>query len=151
MLLWILIAGLILAADQVTKFLVVQHIGPYSSITVWDNILQFVYVRNTGAAFSIFENMTWLLGIVSVLFCIVIVVYAVKKRPSDRLLCIALTMMFAGALGNAIDRIFRMYVVDFIKVMFVNFPVFNIADIAITIGAALFILYIIRSDKKENV
>ena len=62
----------------------------------------------------------------------------------------SLMLMFAGALGNAIDRIFRGYVVDFIETTFISFPVFNIADIAITVGAVLLIIYILFFDKTEN-
>lgn len=62
----------------------------------------------------------------------------------------SLTLLFAGALGNAIDRIFRGYVVDFIETAFIDFPVFNVADIAITCGAVIMAIYIIFFDKDEK-
>ena len=63
---------------------------------------------------------------------------------------VSLMLLFAGALGNAIDRVFRGFVVDFIKTSFINFPVFNVADIAITVGAALFIIYLMFFDNKKE-
>ena len=81
-----------------------------------------------------------LLSIISIVFCIAVIIYWIKKKPTHPLLCTSLTMIFSGALANAIDRIFRGFVVDFINATFINFPVFNIADIAITVGAGLLIL-----------
>ena len=89
-----------------------------------------------------------LLSLVSIAFCIAVIVYFIVKKPTNRLLCISLAMMFAGALGNAWDRIFYGYVIDFIQTSFIDFPVFNIADIGITVGAALVVLYTIIFDKK---
>ena len=129
--LWGLIAVLIIALDQITKYLVINNIGPNDTVTVIKNVFEFVYVKNTGGAFSILNNATWLLSIVSIIFCIGVVVYFIKVKPKEKNICLALSMMFAGALGNAIDRIFRGFVVDFIKTSFINFPVFNVADILV--------------------
>lgn len=150
MILWGLIAVLIIALDQITKYLVINNIGPNDTVTVIKNVFEFVYVKNTGGAFSILNNATWLLSIVSIIFCIGVVVYFVKVKPKEKNICLALSMMFAGALGNAIDRIFRGFVVDFIKTSFINFPVFNVADIAITVGAVILVAKMVFFDNTKN-
>ncbi|MCX7714723.1 MAG: signal peptidase II [Clostridia bacterium] len=150
MLVWGIIALIITVADQLSKYIVVQSIGESETVSFINNIFEFVYVKNTGAAFSIFHSATAVLAIISVLFCIGVVVYFLKNKPDSRLLCAAMSLMFAGAAGNAIDRITRGYVVDFIKTIFIDFPVFNIADIAITTGAALLIVYLLFFDKEDK-
>ena len=150
MLLWSLLGVLIVILDQVVKCLVVNHIDLTETIRVIPNVLDFVYVKNTGAAFSFMADKTYgivILSLISILFCIGVVWYLFKKRPENKLMILSLVLMFSGALGNAIDRIFRRFVVDFIEVTFINFPVFNIADIAITVGAGLLIVYILFFDK----
>ena len=77
-------------------------------------------------------------------------VYWLLKKPGHPLLCTSVTMMFAGALGNAIDRIFRGFVVDYISLAFMDFPVFNIADIAITVGAVLLVVFVMFFDKGKT-
>ena len=148
------IYSVIIAVILITDFLVKQYIlnnvalgETFGSFTA---LFDFVYVQNTGAAFSILSGKMWLLAVVSVVFCIAVIVYFIKKRPKNKLLCISLAMMFAGALGNAVDRICYGYVVDFIKTTFMNFAVFNIADIAITVGACLLVVYTMFFDEKEK-
>ncbi len=149
MIIWAVIVVLIVLADQMSKYLVVQNIGPYDIIDVIPGLFEFVYVKNTGAAFSILENMTWLLGLISVVFCVFVIIFIIKKRPTNKVLLASLSLLLGGALGNGIDRIFRKFVVDFIKTSFIDFPVFNVADIAITIGAAILIIYVMKTDAKE--
>ena len=103
--------------------------------------------RYLEAAFSMLEGKVWILDIVSALFCAAVVAYWIIKKPKHPLLCTSISMIFAGALGNAIDRLARGFVVDYIDAAFINFPVFNIADMAIVIGAGLFILYEILYDR----
>lgn len=146
---WIIITALIIGADRITKIFAQTYISG-GSIEAIPGVFSLVYVKNTGAAFSMLEDKTWLLSIISIVFCIFVAVYYIMKKPRSRLLCSAGTLVFAGALGNAIDRIFYGYVVDFIKTDFIEFPVFNIADIAITVGAVLLMIYVIFFDSREN-
>lgn len=150
MILYAVLAAAIIIADQLAKLAVVTKIGMAQTVRVIPNIFDFVYVKNTGAAFSILSNMTWLLSAISLLFCAGVVLLFIFQMPKNKFVCLSLSMMFAGALGNAIDRVFRGYVVDFIRLSFFDFPVFNIADISITLGAALLIISIILLDKKEK-
>lgn len=150
MLIWSIIAALIVVLDRVSKYLVVMNIQIGENVTVIPGLIDFTFVKNTGAAFSIFSNATWILSILSIVFCIAIVIYFIKSKPSNPLFCTCISMLFAGALGNAIDRVFLGYVIDFIQTTFISFPVFNVADISITVGAFLMIIYEIFFDKDEN-
>ena len=145
-----IIAALIVIADFLTKYLIKTNVGLYDVFFSVPKLVDLTYVQNKGAAFSMFSGKVSVLSVVSIAFCIGVVIYWVVKKPKSPLLCTAIAMMFAGALGNAIDRIFYGFVVDFIAVRFIDFPVFNVADMAITIGAALVILYVIFFDKDEK-
>ena len=150
--LWIIIAAAIIAADQIVKYLIAtgMNVGETAfSLGLFD----ITYVQNRGAAFSMLSGRMSLLSVVSVVFCIAVIIWWINKKPTHPLLCTSVTMLFAGALANAVDRIVRGFVVDYIQTTFITFPVFNIADIAITVGAALLILYEIvydRDDKKKE-
>lgn len=143
MLLWSLLAGIIIVLDQLTKYLVTECIGGTRVITIIPKILDLVYVKNTGAAFNILSGRIGFLSIISVLFVAGVIWLMIAKKPKSRMFRISLMLLFAGAAGNAVDRIFRGFVVDFIKLLFIDFPVFNVADIAITVGAALLIIYLL--------
>lgn len=149
MLIWTSVAAFIVVLDQLTKYWVMNGIGN-KVIHAIPGLIDFVYVKNTGAAFSILSDSTTLLGVISVLFCLGVLVYWYFKKPEHILLKTSLTLLFAGALGNAVDRIFRGYVVDFIETVFIEFPVFNVADIAITFGAVIMAIYVIFFDKDEK-
>lgn len=148
MYIWIWVALAVCAADQLSKLLIAINFGVSDRLAVIPGVIDFVYVENTGAAFSLLSSHTWLLGVVSALFCAAIAVYMAKMKFTDKRYLIIGGMLLGGALGNGIDRIFRGFVVDFIEFAFVRFPVFNIADIAITAGAALLVGLVILQKEK---
>lgn len=150
MIIWIVISVIFVAVDQIIKYLVVQNISPTEIVEAIPRVLNLVYVENTGAAFSILSGKVYILGIVSIVVCFAMVWYLVTKKPKNKLLLVSLGMILGGAAGNLIDRVFRGYVIDFLEPAFMNFPVFNIADIAINVGAVLLIIYVIVFDGKEK-
>lgn len=113
-------------------------------------IADFIFVRNTGAAFSMLSNSTELLGVISLVFVTGIVIYKAVKRPKGFMINLSLVLLFSGALGNGIDRLLYKFVVDFISVKWFEFPVFNIADIAIVAGAGVMILYMLFFDESSQ-
>ncbi len=143
-------AAVIFVSDRLSKLWVMGNVELGERFWGIDGLLGFVYVRNEGAAFSILSGKLGLLSIISIVFCIAVVAYWIIKKPTNKLLCTALTLMTSGALGNAVDRVMYGYVVDFIATEFIDFPVFNIADIAITVGAALLVVYAFLYDEKEK-
>ncbi len=148
--LWLIITAAVILADQSVKFFIASDMNVGDTLFKIFDAFDITYLKNTGAAFSILSGRMSLLSIISVVFCAGVVVYWIRKKPTHPLLCTAVTMMFAGAFSNAIDRIFRGFVVDYIRTLFISFPVFNIADISITVGAALLVLYFIFFDKEDN-
>lgn len=148
--LYIIIALSILGLDFFSKSYVLNNVTLGETFGSFTPLIDFTYVQNTGAAFGIFSGKMNILAVISFAFCIGVIVCWVIKKPQDKLLCISLSMIFAGALGNGIDRVTLGFVVDFIKTTFINFPVFNIADIGITVGVALLAIYLTFFDKEEK-
>ena len=150
MYIWLIVALVLTAADQLSKALIVSNLSETARIVCIPGVVDIVYVENTGAAFSMLSAHTWLLGLVSAAFCATIAVYMAKMKFADKRYQIIGGMLLGGALGNGIDRIFRGFVVDFIELAFIRFPVFNIADIAITLGAVLLVVIITLGDKNKH-
>ena len=147
MLMVILAAGIV-AADQITKFLTVANIPLHGTVEVLPGIVRLTYVQNDGAAFSIFEGQQWLFALIFVAFAAAIIWEFSKKRlpftTFDRFCIVA---VFAGGLGNMIDRLRMGYVVDMIATEFINFPVFNVADCFITCGCIILLVHLIFFNK----
>jgi signal peptidase II len=127
----IIIVFLILFFDQSTKFFVTQSLGLHESIPVLHNIFSITLIHNRGAAFGILKNQFHLFVLVSII-AIVMIYFILKRHRSNRLYTFSLSLILAGALGNLIDRVLLGYVIDFLD--FHIWPVFNIADSAITCG-----------------
>lgn len=143
-------AGIIsLVIDLLSKYLAVSNLKT-ASFSVIPNILSFTYVENTGAAFGIFTDGNMFLLVVSLLLFAAILCLVVKYRPKGKLLNLAAGLVLGGAAGNIIDRIFNGFVVDFIELTFINYPVFNIADCCIVCGAILFAVRVIFFDEYEK-
>jgi signal peptidase II len=142
------IAGLVLVADQVTKFAIRASIDPNQSVPIIHGLLNFTHVRNTGAAFGMFSQGQPIFIAATIVAIILIIVYHLKTKETELLFNVALGLELGGALGNLVDRLSQGWVTDFIHVR--NFPVFNIADSAIVTGVALLILVMIRDIIRER-
>jgi len=141
MAIYILIALFIIALDQFSKILITSSFALGQEKSVIKGVLSFTYVRNEGAAFGILQGARVFFIILTVVILIGAIYYIVKMRPSSRLEKTALSFIAGGAIGNFIDRALFGYVRDFIMTDFIDFPVFNIADCFVCIGAGLYILY----------
>jgi signal peptidase II len=139
---FIAITGLILIIDQITKYLVKTIIPLSASYPVIPNILYFTHTTNTGASFSLFTSYSFILGMIAGAVAAGIIVWY-KQIPKNYLLPAALIL--AGTLGNLIDRILQGHVTDFIDVRI--WPVFNVADSAITIAAIMLIIIVWKEEK----
>lgn len=143
----------LVAVDQIIKLLVLEHLKPIGSFPLIDGVLQLNYAENTGAAFGSFSAHTDLLSIFTFVIIVVGFLYLfLKKRKLDvEYVCISLIL--AGGIGNLIDRIYRGFVVDYIEPLFIDFAIFNFADILVTCSSVILViwlLYEIYRDGKEK-
>lgn len=142
---------LITAFDQITKFLAVKYLKGGEPFELIKGFVRFNYSENTGMAFSMFSGARWIFVAFTAVLCIGILWYLFSNRCKPLWLYWSLGVVCAGGIGNLIDRALYGYVVDFIEPTFMNFAIFNIADCAVTLGAASLILYlVVNLFKKED-
>ena len=144
---------LIVAFDQFTKYLATKYLQG-SAVVFIKNFVQFRYVENTGMAFSMFSGARWIFVALTIIICAAGLWYMFSNRCPNLWYYWSIGVIVAGGIGNLIDRAFYGYVVDFIEPLFVDFAVFNIADSAVTCGAAVLIVKMIvdafRDNKKDG-
>lgn len=146
----LLVAALV-ALDQLVKYLVVQNIPLGQHVPFLPHILDLTYVQNTGAAFSLFNQHTWILTLISLVMSVILAVALVKKFFRHPLGRVCLSLLLAGAVGNLIDRALQGYVVDMFHVLFMEFAVFNVADICVVVGGfAAVVYYLFFYEKLEG-
>ena len=141
---YVLFAAAVVGLDQFTKYLTLVHIPLHMEVPFIPGFLGFTYVRNYGAAFSSFQNQQWLFAVIFGIFTVLILwEYFKKSMGFNRFERWCIAAVYAGGLGNMIDRIRLGYVVDMIETKFMDFPVFNVADCFITCGcfAMMFSLF----------
>lgn len=142
---------IMIAIDQITKRIAVLKLRPIENITVIDGILDFSFVENRGAAFGILSGRRWFFVVLTAIIAIAII-WAFIRVPKNKiynLLRVSLILVLAGAIGNLIDRMFNGYVVDFLEVTFISWPVFNIADIYVVVGTIMLAVILIFFIKEE--
>ncbi len=152
-----LFAAAIVAADQLTKYLVLVNIPLYSQVEVLPGVVGLTHVHNFGAAFSSFEGMQWLFTVIFILFTAAVVwEYRKKAMPFTAFERWCIAAIYGGGLGNMIDRVRFGYVVDMIETRFIDFPVFNVADCFITCGCIALMFHLVffnkafwKEDKKK--
>ncbi len=138
----------IILLDQLSKFLVLNTLGFESSRNIIPNLLNFTLVKNKGAAFSLFSNSTSFLTIISVIASLLLITIILKSPPKSYWNFIGLVYLLGGTIGNGIDRLFKGYVLDFLELVPINFPIFNVADVSINIAIVCFIIDIIKDKSR---
>ena len=135
----------IIVIDQYTKNLILYN---YKIIANKDFFLfRLDFVKNYGAAFNIFSGSRILLSIISIIFAIILFYLVLRKNTTNLLDLYSYSFILGGTIGNGIDRIINGFVIDFININLINFPVFNIADISINIGFTLMIYRIFKENR----
>ncbi|KKE78045.1 signal peptidase II [Oceanobacillus caeni] len=147
-----IIALFLIGMDQLTKWLIVRSMEIGESIPIIDGFFYLTSHRNQGAAWGILQGKMLFFYIVTVIVIIAVVYYMNKFAKTDKWLGLGLSFILGGALGNFIDRIFRKEVVDFFDFYIINynFPIFNIADSALTIGVIFVIIATILDERKKG-
>lgn len=142
----IIVVGIV--ADQILKNWIVANIQLGDTEKIWPNVLSLTYIKNDGAAWSSFSGQQWFFLILTPIV-LVVALWFLWKKMAQNWYFIGLTLIIAGALGNFIDRIRQGFVVDMFQTEFINFPIFNIADILLSVGFVLLFIAIL-TDKETK-
>lgn len=146
--LYVIAAFLVLILDQAVKYWTTVSIElGKGSVTLIPGVINLVNIHNNGAAFGIFQNARWFFVVIAVVFVAVVVFALWKNIIRDPLGRWSAVLVMSGAVGNCIDRVMNGYVVDMFQFQFVNFAIFNVADIFITVCGILFCVYVIFTDE----
>ena len=144
---YLLFTIVLVLLDQWTKYLTIKNIPLFEVKEVFPNFLSFTHIRNTGAAWSILEGQMWLFYIITVLVIGVLLYYLYMEGRQDKIFGFILSIILAGTIGNFIDRLIYKEVIDMIRVEFINFPIFNVADMLLTVGVLLLVIYTFIQEK----
>ncbi|WP_042144974.1 signal peptidase II [Paucisalibacillus sp. EB02] len=147
-----LLAAIVIAIDQFTKYLVVKNMELYEQIPIIEDFFYLTSHRNSGAAWGILEGKMGFFYIITIIVIIGIIYYLHKYGKDNKLFALALGLILGGAIGNFIDRLFHQEVVDFFDFIIFgyDFPIFNIADSSLTIGVILVIIATLFEEKKQK-
>ncbi len=148
----IFLMAVLVGIDQFTKYLAVQNLMNKAPIPVIKDVLILEYLENRGAAFGMLQNQSVFFIVIGVVF-VLAMLFALVKVPIHgkyHVMRFLLTLITAGAIGNMIDRATLKYVVDFIYIIYINFPVFNVADIYVTVGTLSLLILILFVWKEED-
>lgn len=145
----LLISCVLIAIDQISKYIVVSNLKGSDPVSIVDGVFEFYYYENPFAAFNFGQSFSdiflTLVLILTTIFCgfLVFISFRIPNLRKYRIIRIVVILIFSGAMGNFIDRIFHHYVVDFLYFVLINFPIFNVADIYVVIGAVLFVVSVL--------
>lgn len=144
------ITCIVLLLDQIVKIIVNNCMTLYDEIKIIPNFFSIYYVKNTGAAFSILENNTTFLIFLTVIFILIIHKYIRNETNITKLSSISFGLILGGMFGNLIDRIIHAGVIDYLSFEFFSygFPIFNIADIGITLGVSIMLIEMLLEKKR---
>ncbi|HLS35884.1 MAG TPA: signal peptidase II [Bacillota bacterium] len=147
-----LVAIVVIAIDQITKWLIIKQMELRESIPIIENFFYITSHRNKGAAWGILQDQMLFFYIITVIVVIGIIYYMEKHLRDNKFMAFAFSLILGGAIGNFIDRLFRKEVVDFLDVYIFtyDYPVFNVADMALVIGVALVVIATFIEERKNR-
>lgn len=137
---------LLIALDQVVKWYVVKEIPLGGMRRFIPKVVSLTYLKNSGAAFSMLENQQWFFAIITLIAMGAAFVYLYRHIKGSLWLLLGLTLIISGGIGNFIDRLRQGFVVDMFHLDFMNFAIFNVADIYLTVGVGLLLIHILREE-----
>ncbi|MFM1650584.1 signal peptidase II [Brevibacillus sp. B_LB10_24] len=147
--LYYVIALIVIVLDQVTKFAVVKNMALGESIPLIPGVFHLTSHRNMGAAFGILQNQRWLFVVITLVVVVGIIVTLYRIGRKLPVTSLGLALVLGGAIGNFIDRVSTGQVVDFLDFTLIRFPIFNVADSAITVGVIL-LLWDVLTESRRN-
>lgn len=146
------IAAVLLALDQYTKYLAILHLRDQPAVVLIDGVLELQYLENRGSAFGMLQNQKFFILFVGMVFLMVILFFLFKLplQKKYNIVHILLSVVIAGGIGNMADRFRFDYVVDFISFVLINYPIFNVADCYIVVAMiVLFLLFVFVFKEKD--
>lgn len=138
----LIFVAFMVAVDQIIKLLVLEHLKPIGSFPLIDDVVQLNYAENTGAAFGSFSAHTNFLSIFTLVMIVVGFLYLFFKKRKLDVEYVCISLILAGGIGNLIDRLYRGYVVDYIEPLFIDFAIFNFADILVTCSSVVLVIWL---------
>ena len=141
---------LLILLDQAVKGYVVKEIPLGGMRRFIPKVVSLTYLKNSGAAFSMLENQQWFFAIITLIAMGAAFVYLYRHIKGSIWLLLGLTLIISGGIGNFIDRVHQGFVVDMFHLDFMNFAIFNVADIYLTIGVGLLLIYLLREESHES-
>ena len=145
-----ILAAVLIAVDQLVKAWTVANIELDTVEPFLPGFMSLAYLRNYGAAWSILQNQQWFFTIVTIAAVTGLIWYYVKQIKGNLWTLFSLALMIAGALGNFIDRIRFGYVVDMFHLDFISFPVFNVADMCLSVGVGILFICIMKEESNGS-
>mgnify|MGYP002627016458 CR=1 FL=1 len=144
--------ALLVAIDQISKYYATLYLKGREAFSVIDGVLELKYLENQGAAFGMLQNQKYFFIFVAVVILLAIgyVLFCLPAQKKYRLMQALLVLIAAGAIGNMIDRLRQNYVVDFIYAVIIRFPIFNFADICVTVSTFLLIFAFLFYYREED-
>lgn len=137
----LILAALLVVADQLVKFWIVGNLALGETTTLIPKVLSLTHYQNDGAAWSILAGQMWFFTLVTVIAVPACGILLWRNRYGSKFYALGLGLVIAGAVGNFIDRLRLGYVVDMFQTDFISFPIFNVADMCLTIGVAIIFIY----------
>ncbi len=147
---YLVLAAAVVGADQLVKWLVRGHIALGEHVSLLPGLMDLTYVQNTGAAFSMFSAHTWLLTVLSAALSVAFAVVLVRRMLPHWTGMLAMALLLGGAVGNLIDRAVLGFVTDMFATTFIQFAVFNVADIGVVLGGVLLCIDVLFFSGKER-
>ncbi len=148
----VIVALVLILIDQLTKYLIDTYLGLHNSIPIWKDVFEIHYIRNTGTAWGLLAGQQTFFRVITVVLLIAMVAFFIILSKNNKFLPLnwTLVILFAGAVGNFIDRLRFGYVIDFLYFKLINFPVFNVADMYVVISMFLLTFLILFYYKDED-
>ncbi len=148
-------AAILIGLDQAAKYFALLNLKPIGSRVLVEGLMNLTFVENRGVAFGMFSGQRWFILLLTGVITVVLIYYYAKlpKTQEYKFVRVAMVLILSGAIGNMIDRVFRGYVVDFFEFGFIQFPVFNVADIFVVVGVfvlAFLILFVIKEPEEKK-
>ena len=144
---YILLSSLVFVLDILTKLIAKGKLAEVSTIPLWQNVFHLTYVENRGIAFGMFGGGRVFFILLTVVVLVGLWYLYQKTEKKTPWLRYGMAGVVGGAMGNLADRIFRGYVVDFLDFRLIDFPVFNVADIAVCLGAVMLVVHFFKSEE----